>query len=248
MELRQAGGAIAVFGALVAVQAADRQAQGIGRGLLLVRVGPGAQEIEAGRQTTGIQTGVDGGLLGRRPRRDVSLTVAGARLVQGDAGGLPLSLLGRLLGADLLLAGLALRRQGRELGTRFFLLQPRPCGIECGEYLPRLHGPADRQVGRHNPPRHRRGDGMPGLVDFQPGHLRAFINGHTGAHEPGPQPPRSAPTRSRPGNDHRPRSAARACMDWAKATAIGDLQERFATDVPPCERGVPPPSGGKGAR
>jgi hypothetical protein len=44
------------------------------------------------------------------------------RLVQGNAGGLPLSLLGRLLGAHLLLAGLALRRQGRELGTRFFIL------------------------------------------------------------------------------------------------------------------------------
>jgi hypothetical protein len=31
-----------------------RDAQGLGRGPLLVRVGPGAQEIEAGRQTAGI--------------------------------------------------------------------------------------------------------------------------------------------------------------------------------------------------
>src|SRR5262249_48247280 len=122
VELRQAGGAIAIFGALVAFQAADGQAQGLGRGPLLVRGGPGAPEGEAGRQTTGIQTGVDGGLLGRGPRRDVGLTVPGACLVQSYAGGLPLILLGRLLGADLLLAGLALRRQGGELGPRFFML------------------------------------------------------------------------------------------------------------------------------
>jgi hypothetical protein len=134
LELRQAGGAIAVFGALVAFQAADRQAQGIGRSPLLVRVGPDAQEIEAGRQTAGIQTGVDGGLLGCGPRRNLRLTVPGARLVQSDTGGLPLSLLGRLLGTDLLLAGLALRRQGGELGPRFFLLQPRRLGIEGGEH------------------------------------------------------------------------------------------------------------------
>ena len=105
VELRQAGGAIAVFGALVAFQAADRQAQGVGRGPLLVRVGPGAQEIEAGRQTTGIQTDVDVGLLGCGPCRDLGLTVPGARLVQGDAGGLPFVLLGHLLGADLLAGG-----------------------------------------------------------------------------------------------------------------------------------------------
>ena len=108
----------------------------------------------------------------------------GARLVQGHAGGLPLILLGRLL------ARISCWRAWRcavraELGPRFFMLQPRRCGIEGGEHLPRLHGPAYRQVGRHNPPRHRGGDGMPGLVDFQPGHLRAFIDGHTGAHEPG---------------------------------------------------------------
>jgi hypothetical protein len=204
VELRQAGGAIAIFGALVAFQAAGRQAQGIGRGPLLVRVGSGAQEIETGRQTTGIQTGVDGGLLGRGPRRDVGLTVPSARLVQGDAGSLPFILLGRLLGADLLLAGLALCRQGRELGPRFFLLQPWRFGIEGGEHLSRLHGPAYRQMSRDNPSRHRRGDGMPGLVDFQPGHLRVFIDGHPGAHEPGAPATQERPNQKQAGQQPPP--------------------------------------------
>ena len=98
-KLVEAGGAVAVFGALVAFQTADRQAQGVGRRPLLVRVGPGAQEFEPGRQTTGIQTHEDVGLLGRGPCGDLGLTVPGARLVQGHAGGLPFILLGHLLGA-----------------------------------------------------------------------------------------------------------------------------------------------------
>ena len=170
-KLGEAGGAVAVFGALVAFQTADRQAQGVGRSPLLVSVGPGAQELEPGRQTTSIQTHEDVCLLGRGPCCDLGLTVPGARLVQGHAGSLPFVLLGNLLGAEFLAARLALCRQGCEADARFFILQTRRCGIEFGEHLTGLDRTAYHQVGRDDPPRHWGGDGMHGLVDFQPGGL-----------------------------------------------------------------------------
>jgi hypothetical protein len=47
--LGDTGGTVAVFGALVAFQTADRQTQGVGRCVLLIRVSLGAQDLEPGR-------------------------------------------------------------------------------------------------------------------------------------------------------------------------------------------------------
>jgi hypothetical protein len=93
---------------LVASQAADSQTQGISRRPLLFRVGLNAQEFKARRQTSSSQTHKDIGLLGCSPRRDLGFMVLGSRLVQGHAGGLPLILLGHLLGKNLLMTGLML--------------------------------------------------------------------------------------------------------------------------------------------
>ena len=80
--------AVALLGAVVAVQAADSQTQRVVRSLALLRLGSGAQEVELRQQVTGLQAHEQLGLLLGRPRRHLCLAMPRPRFIKGDAPGL----------------------------------------------------------------------------------------------------------------------------------------------------------------
>ena len=177
--------ALVLLLALIASAALELEPDRLRLRPVLFGLRPGAQVIDLGHLSFGLQSFHALELLAREPRCGLGRVELGARLTERRLSFLPGVREGPFLRCDFIAQRLDLRPHPRQTHPLLLELQTFRPGLQLDEDISRSHGAIERQAARNHHAVGRCREGMEGAIDLEPRRARDFIDRDGGGEEPG---------------------------------------------------------------